>query len=135
MADIPRRYPMSTADGQAVPLDILRPHSILSFEAVAGISSVAIQIPTNVEVFSVLSECDAILQFGVDSSVVASDLVSGVLKNQAIYIPQDMVIFLSPPIDVTYFAVIPRETGAGTVIIQYLESWNSLSTKPQHQRR
>lgn len=134
MADIPKRYPMSTQDGQAIPLDILRPHSLLSLTIATGISSAAIQIPTNVEVFSLLSECDAILQFGA-SNVVATDLTTGVLKNDAIYIPKDMVIFLSPPIDVTHFAIIPRLTQSGVAIIQFLESWNSLSTKPQHQRR
>jgi len=133
MADLKGRYPLATADGQSIPLDIVRPHGILSKTFITASGTAALTCPAAVDMMEVISSEDCLIQFA-SSAASASALVDGTLKVSAVYIPADVIKIITPPIGMKSFSIIGI-TNAGIAVIQFLESWSGMSLASQSTRR
>ena len=49
MANVSKRYPLSTADGKYIPLDVIRPLSLLKLTTSNSAGSASVEIPADVE--------------------------------------------------------------------------------------
>ena len=72
MANIPNRYPLATADGQAIPLDVVRPNSSVQIALVTGAGSAALSLPTSTEVMVVYTDNDCLIQFAASAAVATA---------------------------------------------------------------
>ena len=133
MADIEGRYPFSTADGKSIPLDIIRPYGILKKSFLSASSTAALTCPTAIEVMTLISDSDCIIQFAA-AAAVASALSDGVLKNDAIFVPADILTVISPPLGKKSFAII-GDSENGVAVIQFLQTWKGLSLASQVSRK
>lgn len=133
MADLDYRYPFSTADGKAIPLDIVRPHGTIKKSFTNASPTAALSCPSTIEVFSILTTADCIVKFAA-SSASAAALSDGVLATDTIYIPADILTVISPPIGKKSFSII-GDSETGTAIIQFFEKWSGLSLQSQQNRR
>ena len=73
MADIKGRYPFSTADGQAIPLDIIRPNSFIQLDIDDTVPTGSQDCPETVEVMAVVATEDCYIQFVGTSSHTSED--------------------------------------------------------------
>ena len=133
MADIEGRYPFSTADGKAIPLDIIRPHGIIKKSFLSASSTAALTCPASIEVMALSANADCIIQFAA-SGAVASAAADGVLKTDAIFVLANILTVISPPLDKKSFAII-GDSADGTAVIQFLQTWKGLSLASQVNRK
>lgn len=130
---IANRYPLSTADGQSIPLDTVRPFSFLPLGLTTSAGTAAKQVPAGVELFSVLSTTDCYMRFYATSNVVGT-LSADTEVTDTLFIPAGLLIVVSPPVDKPYFSA-RAVTEAGTAYIQFLASWSGLTLQSQITRR
>lgn len=133
MTTASNRYPLSTADGKYIPLDVIRPSSFLRLATSESAGTTPVQIPDTVEILRVRSTVDAIIQFS-SSSVVATAVVDGIPKNNTLFLHADEEVFVSPPIGFNWYSII-NDLTAGKVVVEYLESWNALTLQSKITRR
>lgn len=135
MADLDQRYPLSTADRQAIPLDIVRPIGVVKKSFTSGAGSPAITIPADCNLLEISATANCILQFAT-SAASASALTDGVQAANAYFLQATVLknVFISPPIGMNSVS-IRGDTADGSVILQYLKSWTGLSTSAQPTRR
>lgn len=135
MADLAQRYPLSTADGQAIPLEVVRPIGVVKKSFVTGSGTAAITIPEECNLIEVFATQNCILQFAA-SAASASALSDGVQKTSAFYLQANALKtrFVSPPIGMNSVSII-GDTSDGSIVLQYLKSWTGLSTAAQPTRR
>jgi hypothetical protein len=133
MANIPNRYPLATADGQAIPLDVVRPNSSVmrSFTTAAG--SAALSLPVSTEVMVIYTDKDCIIQFAA-SAAVAAAYVDGTIKADSFFIPSSTIVVLSPIPEKPSFSLIGI-AAAGTAYINFLEKWSGMALQSQFNRR
>lgn len=133
MADLKGRYPLATADGQSIPLDVIRPHGCIEKSFATGASTAAMDIPATIDVFSIIVTEDCIIKFAA-AAASASALSDGVLATDVMKIVAGLVTFISPPIGKRSFAL--RGTlNSGTASINFYENWSGLSLSSQPTRR
>lgn len=133
MASIKNRYPLSTSDGQYIPLAVVRPESCLLLSIVTASATTAKDVPADVEFFQIVSDQDLIIQFAASGATAAAP-VSGTIVADAIFIQKDLLQVVSPPIDKKNFS-LRALTASGTALISFLEPWNALSLQSQITRR
>ena len=133
MADLDFRYPLSTAEGTAIPLDVIRPYGIIKIPFTSGSGSSSITIPSDVEVLNVYSDVDCLIQFAT-SNASASALVDNTFKSDAMYVSADVFTIISPPVDKKAFS-IRGISASGNCVVQYLRKWTALALQPQFARR
>ncbi len=133
MADLEGRYPFSTADGKAIPLDIVRPYGSMKKSFAVESSTAAIVVPDTIEVLAVMANEDCIIQFAA-SSASASAFTDGVLKEDSFFIAADLLTVVSPPLGKKSFALI-GDSASGIAIIQFLQKWAGLSLASQINKR
>lgn len=133
MANIPNRYPLATADGQAIPLDVVRPNSSVQLSLTTGAGSTALSLPASTEVMVILATKDCLIQFAA-SAAVATAYVSGTLKADSFFIPANTLIVLSPIPEKTSFSMIALAE-AGSAYINFLEKWAGMALQSQFNRR
>lgn len=133
MADVSNRYPLSTADGQYIPLDVVRPHGSLTKTFTAAGSTAAMDVPSTVDIMTFLCDQDCILQFAA-SSASAAAMVDGTLKADAFFVYANTITNISPPIGKKSFA-LRGDSASGIAKINYLETWAGLSLQSQITRR
>ncbi len=133
MSDLQKRYPFSAADGQAIPLDIIRPHGVIRKSFLLASPTAAMDVPSTVEAFSILSNEDCVVQFAT-SAASASALSDGVLKADSLFVPADILIVVSPPLDKKSFSII-GDSANGIAVLQFIETWSGLALQSQFARR
>ena len=133
MANIPNRYPLATADGQAIPLDVVRPNSSVQIALVIGAGSAALSLPTSTEVMVVYTDNDCLIQFAA-SAAVATAYVAGTIKADSFFIPASTLVVLSPIPEKPSFSLIGI-TAAGIAYINFLEKWSGMALQSQFNRR
>lgn len=133
MANIPNRYPLATADGQAIPLDVVRPNSSVQIALLTGAGSAALSLPTSTEVMVVYATQDCLIQFAT-TAAAATAFVAGTIKTDSIFIPASTIIVLSPVPEKTSFSLIAI-SAAGSAYITFLEKWSGMALQSQFNRR
>ena len=133
MANVSKRYPLSTADGKYIPLDVIRPLSLLKLTTSNSDGSASIEIPVDVELLRIKSSVDAFIQF-FSASTIATAIVAGTPKPDALFLPAGVVVIISQPIGKNWLSVI-NDAAAGDCVVEYLECWNALSLQSQITRR
>ena len=133
MANVSKRYPLSTADGKYIPLDVIRPLSLLKVTTSNSVGSASIEIPADIELLRIKSSVDATIQFFPTSTVITA-VVAGTAKQNALFLPANIVVIISQPTGKNWFSII-NDAAAGNCIIEYLECWNALSLQSQITRR
>ena len=119
-----QRYPFATADGIAIPSDIIKPLGVLRQTFSHLIATVPVAIPAAVEVISFLATEDCIVVFGVAATVP----VNAVLLADALFVPANIIVQAAPPL--SNMSVIGL-TASGTLMAQYIESWAGLTRTTQ----
>lgn len=130
---IKERYPLSTADGKAIPLDVVRPYSLLLLSLTAAAGSTAKQLPTGIDLFSVIATVDCFIKFYATANT-AEALAVGVEELDTLFIHANLNIVVCPPVDKPYFSARALST-SGNLYIQFLESWTGLTLQSQINRR
>ena len=133
MANVSKRYPLSTADGKYIPLDVIRPLSLLKLTTSNSAGSASVEIPADVELLRIKSSVDASIQFFASSTVTVAT-AAGTPKPNALFLPANTVVIISQPIGKNWFSII-NDAAAGNCIVEYLECWNALSLQSQITRR
>lgn len=128
-----KRYPLSTADGKSIPLDAVRPYSFLALGVTPGAGTAAKQLPAEVELFSVMATVDCYLRFYAVATVVGA-MVTDTEVLDTLFIPAGLHIVVSPPIGKEFFSARAL-SAAGTLYMQFLESWTGLTLQSQITRR
>lgn len=133
MADISGRYPLSTADGKAIPLDTVRPYGIVKKSFLSASGSSAISIPSTVSVVAAYATEDCFIKFAASGATISAPS-DGVAMTDAIFVPADSLMVFTPPVDKRSIAII-GDSANGSLILSYLETWNGLSMQSQVTRR
>lgn len=118
-------YPFSTKDGKVIPLDIIRPKSLIvkSFSAVDS----TIVLPVGLTVCTLLATEDCFLFLGA----VPLSVVSGDINLEALFIPKNMVITTA----LDGGTVTIRGVNVGTLYMQFIEQWAGLSLDINYTKR
>lgn len=133
MANVSKRYPLSTADGKYIPLDVIRPLSLLKVTTSNSVGSASIEIPADIELLRIKSSVDATIQFFPTSTVITA-VVAGTAKQNALFLPANIVVIISQPTSKNWFSII-NDAAAGNCVVEYLECWNALSLQSKIIRR
>ena len=120
-------YPFATQDGKAIPLDILKPSSLV-FYAFTDVAKTDIVIPTTSQVAIFLASEACLLSF--EGSLIA--LTSGIEYTKTLLIPKDVIV--ASVIQGT-FAQIRGLTASGTLYVQLIEKWAGLALDKQFTRK
>lgn len=129
-----KHYPLATAGGVAIPLDAIRPHSLLLVEASASVGSSSYDIPEGVELMHVLATTSCILTFSAAAIAGIGALVKDVLRVDTLLIPTGVLILIATPVGMPFFSVRAIATD-GLVYAQFLETWTGLASSSQLTRR
>jgi len=124
MSSSTQRYPLSTPEGSAIPLDIMKPHSFIRKAFTANVVSSAIVVPADVEILSLTANADCIICFG--GTAVAP--VDGISYSKTLYLDKCTRIIVAPNADT--FTVLGLGV-AGILNIQMVEKWAGLALSKQ----
>ena len=120
-------YPFATQDGQAIPLDILKPNGLLVVPFTAA-SAKSITLPASAVVGMFISSEACFVSFEHDISAITID----------IFLPKVLLV----PFGSTVSSSIPAQEiqvkGAdkdGTLYIQLIEQWAGLALAHQYSRK
>jgi hypothetical protein len=127
MPSTSQRYPLSTPDGIAIPLDVIRPHSFLA-KTTALVVSAPVAIPSAVEIASFTATEDCLVCFG-DTAIIAAD---GVLQPDTIFIQKGARVTVAPT--ASTFTVIAMST-PGYLYCQFIDKWAGLALETQYRKR
>jgi hypothetical protein len=122
------RYPLSTADGKHIPLEIIKPHGFVRKSFTAAGASAQVTIPATIEIISFQATENCIILFDGNASVPAD----GTLLTSGLYVPNTYRVTVAPI--GSYFTVI-GETASGLLYCQMIEKWAGLSLSVQSARR
>lgn len=118
-------YPFSTKDGKVIPLDIIRPKSLIVKDFTASDSTIV--LPEGLTVATLLSTEDCILFLGT----VPTPIVSGVNNPEALFIPKSMIMTIA----LDGGTITIRGAAVGTLHIQFIEQWAGLSLDINYTKR
>lgn len=123
------RYPLSTPDGKAIPLDLIKPLGVLrlSFTAAAH-NSQTLPSAYQDKIFTAYSTEDCYLDFKATPAAVIDDVVS----TDTLFIPAGVLIaFISNSL----YIAARGSTASGIVQIQIIDIWAGLLLESQVNRR
>lgn len=129
MADLTNRYPIATADGKAIPHEVLKPRGLYQL-ALSTSASGIITFPAGTKILVLISTVDCILKF--DSTTAASVPANATLMTEAMFLPKNTIQTISP--ESMYLSGITA-AGSGTLNITLAESWSGLGLEHQYSRR
>ena len=119
----PNLYPLSTQDGQAIPLDVIRPTGLLWIS-----HNTSEVLPDGISVIAIHANGgDAQIAFG---NTAFTGVAAGVLQENILYVPINGVV-IAEVVDPTITAYCPT----ATVYIQLMEKWTSLALAKQTGRK
>lgn len=133
MADSAKRYPLSNAQGDSIPLDVIRPVSAAQTTFTTGAATTAIAIPDTVEVILLLADADCWAKFAASASVAAIP-ANNTITADLLFIPAGFQLTVAPPVGKKSLSFI-GDSASGTVFTQLLETWTGTSLLSQQARR
>lgn len=121
------RYPLSTIDGNSIPLDVMKPVGV-QFLSFTVASTSPIQLPPNTQVIAVRTTTECLIKYANAAAVIPA--YDGTLVEDSQYLNSSEIQFIVPPS--LYLSVIGMG-GSGLLTIQILETWTGLGTETQFQ--
>jgi len=112
-------YPLSSQDGKAIPLDIVKPSNLVVFNFAANISADVV-IPSGFNLCWIYATKACILQSGASIPDVPAE---GTAYPNAAYIPEGMPLTLV--LEPGQISLVGLEE-AGTLYINCIEQWAAL---------
>ena len=121
-------YPFATQDGQAIPLDILRPSGLVLI-AFTDSASVELEVPDDQSVAIFIATSTCAIQFG---SVLPAPLVGSTLYPDTLLVPagQAVASVLSPGL-----CSVLGLSSDGQLFVQFIEKWAGLALDRQYTRK
>lgn len=123
MASTTQRYPLSTPEGSAIPLEIMKPHSFMQ-KSFGAVVTAAQNVPDGVEIMSITVTENCLIRFG--AAAVAP--VDGVNYPDTVLIEADARVCIAPK--AATFTLIGL-TSSGTAYVQFIEKWAGLALTKQ----
>lgn len=127
MSSDTQRYPLSTPDGSAIPMEIIKPHSCLLKTFSNSAATAALSVPSDVEIMSISVTEDCLITFGA----AAVSLVDGVAQLNTVFIPKNMRVCVAPK--AATYTILGVSLG-GLANIQFIEKWAGLAVQTQYSR-
>ena len=127
MASTTQRYPLSSPDGDPIPLAVIRPLGLIKKTFTTTVSA-AITIPDSVEILSFLATANCLISFGG----TATAPVDGTNQANILHVVKGMRVTAAPT--ATTFTVI-GETTSGILYCQLIDKWAGLALQTQYSRR
>lgn len=118
MPSINQRYPLSTPEGVAIPLDIMRPYGYLR-KGFSTVVSSNIPIPDELEIVLLYATEDCLVTFGGN----AEASVDGIMQLNTVFIPKDMRICVAPT---STFFTVRGDALSGQLSVQFIDKWAGL---------
>ena len=126
MADVLGRYPLSTADGQAIPNDTIRPKALYKIALTTSATS-ELTLTAGYKTVVLYSDIDCYVKFGGTASVPSTTPVTDEL-----FLPAGTIMTVSPEqMKVSAVAL----TGTGSLFVTLVATWSALSLELQNTRR
>ncbi len=126
MADVLGRYPLSTADGQAIPNDTIRPKALYKIALTTSATS-ELTLTAGYKTAVLYSDIDCYVKFGGTASVPSTTPVTDEL-----FLPAGTIMTVSPEQMKVSAAAL---TGTGSLFITLVATWSALSLELQNTRR
>lgn len=131
MAITAQRYPFSTPEGAAIPLDILRPVGVLKKDFLSASGSAAEALPANTLAVLVRATRSCFIRFSNAPATKPISATPSVVIADTLYLEEGEIQTISP--GKLFYSVI-GDTEAGTLTMQILETWAGLVTEAQINR-
>lgn len=126
MADVLGRYPLSTADGQAIPNDTIRPKALYKISLTTSATS-ELTFTAGYKTAVLYSDIDCYVKFGGTASVPSTTPVTDEL-----FLPAGTIMTVSPEqMKISAVAL----TGTGSLFVTLVATWSALSLELQNTRR
>ena len=126
MADVLGRYPLSTADGRAIPNDTIRPKAVYRiFASITPTSELA--VTPGYKTVVLYSDVDCFVKFGGTASVPSTTPVTDEL-----FLPAGTVMTVSPE---QMKISVCTQAGSGYLHVTLVATWSALSLELQNSRR
>lgn len=125
-------YPYSTENGSAVPLDVIKAKSLMILDV--STTPTTIQIPRGSRVATICSDTDCVIQLTdrPSQTLQPSTATHNTFIDDALMIHKDHI--LSVVVEEGDAHVVSLE-GSGTMYIQLVEQWASISMDSEYERR
>jgi len=120
MAASKQRYPLSTLNGQYIPLDVIRPSGLIKASYLTASASAAAALPAGTELLLIRSTTDCFIKFANSAATKPTSTVVA----DTLYLRRGEVQVVSP---MSLFYSVIGDTIDGDLFIQTLETWQSLS--------
>lgn len=120
MASSKQRYPLSTLNGQYIPLDVIRPSGLIKVSYLTASASAAAALPASTELLLVRSTTDCFIKFANSAATKPTSIVVA----DTLYLRRGEIQVVSP---MALFYSVIGDTANGDLFIQILETWQSLS--------
>ena len=124
-------YPLSTDNGVAIPLDIVRPLGSIKWTVASG-GDLAITIPGTFALVSVFSNVNCLLDFSNTVSYPAADATK---YESSFMIPADTILTLAIPSQGAAKLVNLSAEVTGLVVMNCLQKWAGIGLRRQLERR
>lgn len=120
-----QRYPLSSADGQAIPLEVIKPLGVLVVDfTITGYTAVSIPAAYVDKIFIASSSEDCY----ISTSASPVSVVAGTVATDIVHVPSTMVVaFVANSTTLNVRGV----SAVGRVILQIADTWASLSLEQQ----
>lgn len=127
MADLQGRYPLATADGQAIPNDTIRPKSAykISFSVSA---SAELTLTAGYKTVVLYSTTDCWVRFGGTAAVPSTTPVA-----DQVFLPAMTIMTVSP--EQMKISAVSESGDAGSLFVTLVATWSALSLELQNTRR
>jgi hypothetical protein len=125
------KYPFSAKDGTPIPLDVVRPYGVLRKDFNSSTGTAAEALPADVEVLMIRATEDCFIKFANSAATKPVSATPSVLVEDLLYLQKNELQVVSPP--ALYYSIIGDAT-SGTVTLQLLETWASISLDTQISR-
>lgn len=113
-------YPLSTQDGKDIPLDIIKPLSLLFYDLVSNVVKV-INVPIAVKLAYIYSRVDCLVRFNVVA--LPYPMLQDTIYSDTIFIPSATPV--SVVVNPGAGSILPL--ASGKIYISFVEQWASLS--------
>jgi len=120
MASSKQRYPLSTLNGQYIPLDVIRPSGLIKASYLSASATAAAALPAGAELLLVRSTTDCFIKFANSSATKPTSTVIA----DTLYLRRGEIQVISP---MNLFYSVIGDTVNGDLFIQILETWMTLS--------
>lgn len=117
-------YPLSTQDGKAIPLDVVKPSTLVKADFVAA-TPLSVTIPADTAICYLFATKACVLRMA--AVALPAVLVSGTEYANAIFIPENMPMTLLLEAGEAY--VLGEESGS--IYISAVEQWGALLQQRQ----